>query len=110
MSVLLASGRTFSGEIAVGTDADRLWLQAGLGSAVVLRSIEWGRVVRAQIGPQAFSGEELRRIVAAIREKVPAGPRRRATDDRAQGAAGAIPATPVVGRRRPVAAGPPFVD
>jgi hypothetical protein len=62
IEVALRSGRTFGGEIDAQTDADVLWLRSSHGSIVLVRPIEWGRVVRASVGGKEFSGDELRAL------------------------------------------------
>ena len=69
--VLLASGRQFTAEVDRRTDAATLWLRWGQGTAVILRPIAWGRVVRMEIAGQTFSGEIVRRAVILVRRELP---------------------------------------
>ena len=52
--VLLASGRHFTAEIDRRTDATTLWLRWGQETGVILRPIDWGRVVQVEIAGETF--------------------------------------------------------
>jgi hypothetical protein len=67
ISVEVASGRTFGGQLDARTDPAQLWLRSGRGSAVLLRPIQWDRVVQVHVAGQDLSGEEFRRIVEAVK-------------------------------------------
>ena len=70
--VQLIGGRTMAGDLGPQTNADELWLQAQRGSTAILRPIQWDQVAKAWVIGYEFSGDELRRIAAKIREHVPA--------------------------------------
>lgn len=72
ISVEVTSGRTFAGQLDAQTDAARLWLRSRQGSAVLLRPIEWDRVVQVNVAGADLSGEEFLRIVKAVRQEVAA--------------------------------------
>jgi hypothetical protein len=72
ISVSVASGRTFVGEIDPQTDRDLLWLRIGEGPIVVRRPIEWGRVVRVRQGEKELSADELRAFARASKEETSA--------------------------------------
>ncbi len=74
ISVRLASGRIFTAKIDPCSDATQLWLRWQHGSAVVRRPIQWDRVVQVQVADEAISGEQFRRIVAAVMREMPARP------------------------------------
>lgn len=67
ITVHVASGHLFTGEIDSRTDRSQLWLRWQRGSAVLRRPIRWDRVVRARVAGEDLSGEELRQIVAAVK-------------------------------------------
>jgi hypothetical protein len=69
--VLLASGRQFTAELDRRTDAATLWLRWGQGTDVILRPIDWDRVVRVEIAGETFSGDVLRRAVILVRQELP---------------------------------------
>ncbi len=60
ISVLLTSGRHFTGLVDARTDDFRLWLRVESGSITLLRPIDWDRVTGAQIGAKKLSADELR--------------------------------------------------
>lgn len=72
-TVEVASGRSFTGDVDLRTDATRLWLRESHGTAVIIRPIRWDRVVRAQVGEETFSGAEFRKAIVQAREVVPKG-------------------------------------
>ncbi len=72
ISVEVASGRTFGGQLDARTDAVQLWLRSGRGSAVLLRPIQWDRVVQVHVAGQDLSGEEFQRIVNKVKPEAPA--------------------------------------
>ena len=71
ISVEVASGRTFGGQLDARTDAVQLWLRSGRGSTVLLRPIQWDRVVQVHVAGQDLSGEEFRQIVEAVKPDTP---------------------------------------
>jgi hypothetical protein len=71
VGVWVASGRHFIAEVDRRTDAATLWLRWAEGSGVILRPIQWQRVVRVEIAGQAFSGDVVRRAVVEIRRQLP---------------------------------------
>jgi hypothetical protein len=72
ISVEVTSGRTFTGQLSARTDADRLWLQSGQDSAVLLRPIQWDRVVQVHVADRDLSGDEFREIVRTVKPEAPA--------------------------------------
>jgi hypothetical protein len=72
ISVEVASGRTFSGQLDARTDPAQLWLRSRRGSAVLLRPIQWERVVRVRVADRDLSGEQLRQIVKTVKPEAPA--------------------------------------
>ena len=64
--VLVASGRHFSGSIDARSDSSRLWIRVSDKSILLLRPIDWDRVVSARIGDRQFSAEELRAAVGKL--------------------------------------------
>jgi len=71
ITVALQSGRSFTGEIDAQTDADVLWLRSAHGSIVVVRPIEWGRVVWASYAGKELSGDELRKLSDSLKSDRP---------------------------------------
>ena len=67
--VQLAGGKILAGELAPKTDTKQLWLVRQFGSITVLRPIAWDQVVKASVLGREFSGEQLRLIVEAIRQR-----------------------------------------
>ena len=72
ISIEVASGRTFGGQLDARTDAARLWLRSGRGAAVLLRPIQWDRVVQVHVAGQDLSGEEFQQIVNKVKPEAPA--------------------------------------
>ena len=60
VSVIMASGRHFTGLVDARTDDSRLWLRVESGSITLLRPIDWDRIAGAQIGAKKLSADELR--------------------------------------------------
>jgi hypothetical protein len=71
ISVEVASGRTFAGELDAQTDSEQLWLRTRRGTAVLQRPIRWDRVVQVHVADQDLSGEQFRQIVEAARADAP---------------------------------------
>jgi len=71
ITVDLASGRTFTAEVDPRTDASELWLRLRRGGTSILRPVRWDRVVRARVGGDEVSGEQLRGIVDTVRRAMP---------------------------------------
>jgi hypothetical protein len=67
ISVEVAGGRTFTGQLDARTDPAELWLRSRRGSAVLLRPIPWDRISQVHVADQDLSGEELRQIVKTIK-------------------------------------------
>ena len=72
ISVEVTSGRTFTGQLDAQTDAAHLWLRSGQGSAMLLRPIEWDRVVQVNVAVADLSGEQFLQIVKAVKQEVAA--------------------------------------
>jgi hypothetical protein len=68
ITVSVASGRVFNGEVDPQTDRDLLWLRVGDGPIVVRRPIEWGRVVRVRQGEKELSPDELRALAQTSKD------------------------------------------
>ena len=73
VTVEVASGRSFTAEVDPRTDETRLWLRQSRGTVVILRPIRWERVVRAQLGEEALSGEEFRGAIVQSGELMQRG-------------------------------------
>ncbi|MHC4176774.1 MAG: hypothetical protein ACYSWU_04665 [Planctomycetota bacterium] len=71
ISVELASGRTFVGQLDARTDPEHLWLRSPQGAAVLRRPIRWDRVVQVRVADQDLSGEEFRQVVEAVKQEAP---------------------------------------
>jgi len=71
LRVEVASGRQFVGEVDLQTDAECLYLRSLQGSMLVVRPIDWERVLRAEIGGQALSAEQLRAAIEVVRQRYP---------------------------------------
>jgi hypothetical protein len=69
--VVLASGRHFTAELDHRTDAATLWLRWGQGTGVILRPIDWDRVVRVEIAGETFSGDVVRQAVILVHRELP---------------------------------------
>jgi hypothetical protein len=65
ITILAASGRTFTGEVDPQTDHDLLWLRIGEGPIILRRPIEWSRVVRVRQSGKELSPDELRTLAQA---------------------------------------------
>lgn len=72
ISVAVASGRTFTGQLDARTDAAELWLRSRRGAALLLRPIRWDGVVQVRVADRVLSGEEFRQIVQAVKPEAPA--------------------------------------
>lgn len=71
IAVDLASGRTFTAEVDPRTDSSELWLRSRRGGMTILRPVRWDRVVRARVGSDLLSGEQLRDIIDTVRRATP---------------------------------------
>jgi hypothetical protein len=69
--VLVASGRRFTAEIDRRTDAATLWLRWGQETGVILRPIDWDRVVQVEIAGEKFSRDVVRQAVILVRRELP---------------------------------------
>lgn len=63
ITVTLASGRQFRGEVDSRTTVTQLWLRCGSATAHVLRPVDWGRVVRAEAGATRWTAAEFKQAV-----------------------------------------------
>jgi len=68
LTVSVASGRVFNGEVDPQTDRDLLWLRVGDGPIVIRRPIDWERVVRIRQGEKELSPDELRALAHASKD------------------------------------------
>lgn len=66
ITVRVASGRVFVGEVDARTDNAVLWLRATRGGARVRRPISWRRIVSAQVADRELSAEELQKAAAGL--------------------------------------------
>lgn len=71
ISVEVASGRTFVGQVDPASDEQLLWLRWTRGTLSVVRPLEWGCVTAVTVGQQRFSSAELQTALAAIRQTLP---------------------------------------
>ena len=74
ITVHLASGRSFTAALDPRTDEALLWLCFQREGAEILRPIRWDRVTWAEVAGQRLPGEELHRLVAQLRQEIPAQP------------------------------------
>lgn len=72
--VHLQSGRTFRGQVDPQTGEREFILRSSVGSGLIVRPIQWDRIVRAEIVGETISGPALQRLVAEIRRKPPVPP------------------------------------
>jgi hypothetical protein len=72
--VHLQSGRTFSGVVDPETNEHEFVLRTELGQGIILRPIQWDRLVQAEIVGQTISGVTLHRLVKEIRSHRPPMP------------------------------------
>jgi len=68
ISVSVASGRTFVGQLDPQTDRDLLWLRIGDGAIVLRRPIEWGRVVRVRQGTKQLTADDLQSLALGLKQ------------------------------------------
>jgi hypothetical protein len=73
VAVEVTSGRVFRGEIDSQTTKTQLRLRWSQGAIVVRRPIRWERVVRAEVGGETLSREELRLLSVGQPEATGAG-------------------------------------
>lgn len=73
VTVMVTSGRSFTGRVDPRTDEAELWLRWSRGTMAILRRIDWERVVQAQVGGDTVPGAELFKAVAPKKEIVPVG-------------------------------------
>lgn len=74
IAVHLASGRTLTAALNPRTDAALLWLCFERGETEILRPIRWDRVIWAEVAGDRLPGEELQRLIAQLRQEIPAQP------------------------------------
>lgn len=74
LTVDVTSGRRFTAELDVRTDARQLWLRWNSRSGHLLRPIDWERVERVELRGETYTGRELREAVAVAWETLPAPP------------------------------------
>jgi hypothetical protein len=70
VSVEVASGRIFTGEVDGRTNEQRLWMRSGSDSIVLLRPIQWDRVVAARAAGLELSGKQFRDLLVALQKKL----------------------------------------
>jgi hypothetical protein len=61
VTVELASGRQFTGQLHPRSDADRLWLRFGRDTAYILRPIDWDRVAWVRVAGERIPLAEFKR-------------------------------------------------
>jgi hypothetical protein len=71
VTVQVASGRTFSGRLDLESDPAELRLQAEYGDGVIVRPIDWDRVVEVEIAGQTCTGEQLREALRTLQANQP---------------------------------------
>ncbi len=98
ITVTLASGRTFVGQIDSQTDQDILWLRVTHGPIVLLRPIEWVRVVRGWQGSKPLTSAELQVAAQSLKSERPA---------RAEQTGHEIPPPPTPAQDIPLVPAPP---
>jgi hypothetical protein len=69
MVIHLAGGKILTGELAPKTDAAELWLTQQTDTITLTRPIAWDCVVKASVLGREFSGQQLRLVVEAIRQR-----------------------------------------
>lgn len=69
LSVDLQSGRTFSGQVDIRTNPDRLWLRYGSSSTHIIRPIKWDRIVRARLDGNELELGELPSMAQTLRSE-----------------------------------------
>jgi hypothetical protein len=74
VTVALASGREFTGQLDPRSDEGTLWLRFGRGTAHVLRPIQWDQVFDAQLAGEDMSSQQLREHVIQL-ERILARPK-----------------------------------
>jgi hypothetical protein len=67
VTVLLASGRRFTGAVDARTNDSQLWLRVESGPITLLRPIDWERVKSASIGDKQLTADELHAESATIK-------------------------------------------
>ena len=67
LTVHLASGRKFTGQVDARTNAERLVLRFERDGAILRRPIEWGRIVRALAGGQEIELARLREVAEGMK-------------------------------------------
>ena len=72
VTVRLASGRTFTGEVDSATDSNQLTLRFIDGNTMIVRPIDWRAVRQVVYDGQALPAENLKRDVAALASDRPA--------------------------------------
>ena len=71
LTVHLASGRQFTGQLDPRSDGDWLWLRMGSPSAYVVRPIAWDRVVRAERAGEIVPVAQLQEDVLQLENVAP---------------------------------------
>jgi hypothetical protein len=74
ITVHLLSDRTFTAAIDPRTDSVLLWLCFQREGVEILRPIHWDRVTWAEVAGENLPGEEFQRLVAQLRQEIPAQP------------------------------------
>jgi hypothetical protein len=67
LTVRLASGRTFAGQVEAGTSRDELRLQFDQGSVSLVRAIDWQRIAAAEHRGVAVPLDELQALAETIK-------------------------------------------
>jgi hypothetical protein len=71
LTVRLASGREFTGQVDTHTD-EQLWLRFSRGGGHMLRPINWERVAAAKLDDHAVELDNLRAVCARVKSATPA--------------------------------------
>jgi len=70
ISVEVASGRVFRGEVDPKTDDRHLWMRFGAGAVIVQRPIRWESVAQVRFGNLDIPAQEFRDLVDSLRAKI----------------------------------------
>ncbi|HEX4131865.1 MAG TPA: hypothetical protein VHZ24_17665 [Pirellulales bacterium] len=84
LSVELASGRTFTGELDTRTDGARLWLRSTRRGISVHRPIAWSAIRTATLGEETITIDALRARADSIKNEAPPATRRAAPTPRSE--------------------------
>lgn len=75
ITVSVKSGRSFTAELDVRSNADKLWLRFSKESMSILRPIEWPSITEIRRGDQPLSIEQVRTAAIAANAELPPQPK-----------------------------------